>query len=77
MTVDRSFAQMGKTITMGPQSTCIEVHFCRVWGLNKCRLFRYEFFKKKREFSDFLTFHDFSNFFLTTGLCSAGNFTSD
>ena len=30
MTADRLFALMGKTITMGPQITCIEVHFCQI-----------------------------------------------
>ena len=45
MTVDHLYAQIGKMIIMGPQSTCIEGHSCQVWGLNKRRLLRYEFLK--------------------------------
>ena len=47
------YAQIGRKITMGHQSTRIKVHFCQVWGLNKRRLFRYVFFKKNVSFQIF------------------------
>ena len=50
----RSFvAQIGNTITMGPQSTCFKVHSYQVFGLNIRRLFRYEFFMKNVSFPIF------------------------
>ena len=48
---------MGKTITIGPKSTCIEVYFCQFWCvykfIDKCWLFRYGFFKKNARFPIF------------------------
>ena len=45
------YDQIGKTITMGPQS--IEIHFCQVWGLDKRRLLSYEFFEINVNFQIF------------------------
>ena len=56
--IDRLFAQMGETITIGHQRISIEVYTSAKFGV----LINVGFSVIKRKFIDFLVFYDFSNF---------------